>query len=453
MGVFRGILPVRFGSKWLSFGLVLAGGTSLGASVAVAQEVNCANEFRSGKLYFSEKVYAKAVDRFALAVKTCPDKAEYRARYAIALAQLGQEKLAVVETTGDVAGHKADVDSVIAMYQLAGSEFDASLKTDNSKQNQKLVRENRMHFWVNRYNEGTKLAGENRNEAAALEFELSRMLDPNEIKAYQQGVVVLVNQGKVKEAQALIESGLAKAPNDSVLTSLQKRVGAVEAQRLLKQAEDSSTDPAKANELARRADSLLTHSIKDNPKNANLYFDRGLARMTRATTTKDSAQAAGIYGQAADDFEEARKLVPAATDSSFHQSALYNEIQSWMNANKIDESIELIMEYLSIDLDDASVWKFYAQALLLSGDKKTGAIALIISNSMTTGSPVTIEDAVKNAGEDQKKALTDRGQPSLVYAYTADMAGKIVSVECWLWHAKKKASVYYLGKDNGEVRW
>jgi len=33
------------------------------------------------------------------------------------------------------------------------------------------------------------------------------------------------------------------------------------------------------------------------------------------------------------------------------------------------------------------------------------------------------------------------------------MAGKIVSVECWIWHAKKKASVYYLGKDNGEVRW
>ena len=444
---------MRNGFKRLSYGLVLVGGAALGVPATYAQEVNCANEFRSGKLYFSQKLYNKAVDRFALAVKTCPDKAEYRARYAMALGQLGEAKLAVMEASGDVENNKTDVDSALAMYKLAGSEFDASLKVDSSKQNVKFVKENRLYYWVNRYNAGTKLASEDKHAAAAVEFELARVLDPKEIKAYRQGVVVLVNQGRMGEAQALIRTGLTVAPGDSVLTDYQKRVGADEAQALIDEAEKPETTPEKAIQLASRADSLLTESLKGDPKNANLHFDRGLARMTLGTATKDTTQSAAIFSQAADDFEEARKLVPAATNAEFYQSALYNEIQASMNANKLDESIELIREYLGLDFKDPSIWKSYAQALFLDGDQKTGAIALIVSNSIGKGSGVPVPDAVKNAGEDQKKALVDRGEPALVYAYTTDMGGKTVSVESWLWSVKKKANVYYLGKDNGEVGW
>ena len=444
---------MRFGSNLLSYGLVLVGAAVFGVPTVNAQEVNCANEFRSGKLYFSQKLYPKAVDRFGVAVKTCPDKAEYRARYAIALAQLGQEKLTVVEASGDVASNKTDVDSVVTMYKLAGSEFDASLKVDPSKQNVKFVKENRMHFWVNRYNAGTKLASEEKNEAAALEFELARALDAKEIKAYRQGVVVLVNQGKMAEAQALIDSGLGIAPGDSALIEIKKRLGADEAQHLLKKAEDPATPPEEAIKLAGRADSLLTASIAGTPQNANLYFDRGLARMTRGTATKDSTQSAAIFSQAADDFEEARKLVPAATNAEFYQSALYNEIQASMNAGKVDESIELIREYLIIDFKDAGMWKSYAHALFLDGDQKTGAIALIIAKSIANGSKVEIQDAEKNAGPDQAKALTERGKPTLVFTHTEDMGGKTVSIDSWIWSDKKKATVYYLGQDNGEVSW
>ncbi|HET9234012.1 MAG TPA: hypothetical protein VFP10_07740, partial [Candidatus Eisenbacteria bacterium] len=63
------------------------------------------------------------------------------------------------------------------------------------------------------------------------------------------------------------------------------------------------------------------------------------------------------------------------------------------------------------------------------------------------------QDAKNNAREDQTKALGERGDPTLVYAYTEDMGGKTVSIESWIWSDKKKANVYYLGKDNGEVGW
>ena len=70
---------MRFRSTLAVLGLVTAVGASVLPRFTSAQEVNCANEFRSGKLYFAQKIYRKAVGHFALAVKTCPDKAEYRA--------------------------------------------------------------------------------------------------------------------------------------------------------------------------------------------------------------------------------------------------------------------------------------------------------------------------------------------------------------------------------------
>ena len=448
---------MRFGSTLAVLGLVMATGASLivPARLASAQEVNCANEFRSAKLYFAQKITRKAVDHFALSVKACPDKAEYRARYAMAIAQLGEEKLKVVEATGDVAGNKADVDSVLDMYKTAGTEFDASLKSDSSKQNVKFVAENRKHFWVARYNEGIKLAQEEKHEAAAMEFDLARRIDPTELKAYKQGAVSLINAGKKSDAAALIRQGLAIAPNDTSLTSMQNKVGADEARDLIKQAEDSGTKPEDAARLCAQADSLYSAKLKADEKDANAYFDRGLGRLTwaAAVAAKDSVQSMAIYAKASEDFHKARGLVPATTDSTFYQSSLYNEIQASMNAGDVGKAVDMVKEYMTYDCKDAGMWKTYAQALYLNKEQQKGAVALIISNAMSKGSEVPGADLSKNATEDAKKALDERGQPTHGYAYTEDMGGKTMSIETWVWCNKKKANVYYLGKDNGEVTW
>jgi tetratricopeptide (TPR) repeat protein len=447
---------VRFGSTLAVLGLVLATGASLflPARLTSAQEVNCANEFRSGKLYFAQKINRKAVDHFAVSVKACPDKAEYRARYAMALAQFGEDKLAIVEATGDVAGNKADVDTVLDLYKLAGSEFDASLKVDPSKGNVKFVKENRRHFWVNRYNEGIKLSKEEKHDAAVVEFKLARYVDPTEIKPYAQGAIELFNQGNKSEASALIREGMVIAPNDTTLAGLLIKFGADEARDLVKKAEDPATPPEEAVLLCARADSLYTAKLKTNDKDAYTFFDRGLGRLTWAATlaSKDSAQSVGIYGKAAEDFHKAGELTPASTDSAFYQSALYNEIQASMNAGNVSKAVDMVKEYMNYDCKDGGMWKTYAQALYLNKDKQ-GAVALIISNSMSRGNEVALADAIKNAQEDAKKALSERGNPTHVYAYTEDMGGKSMSIESWIWCNKKKSNVYYLGKDNGEVGW
>jgi predicted Zn-dependent protease len=454
-GALKEEFPVRFGSTLAVLGLVMATGASVVLPrLTSAQEVNCANEFRSGKLYFAQKIYRKAVDHLGAAVKACPDKAEYRARYAIALAQLGEDKLKVIEATGDVAGNKADVDSVVDMYKTAGSEFDASLKADASKPNVKFVNDNRKHFWVARYNEGIKLSQEQKADAAVLEFKLARYIDPSDIKAHTQGAIELINQGNQAEAAALINEGLAIAPNDTTLARLKEKVGADEARNLVKKAE-ASTNPEEAAALCARADSLYSAKLAVHPKEANTYFDRGLERLTRAAAvaSKDSAQSVGVYGTAAEDFHKARELVPATSDSAFYQSALYNEIQATMNAGEVDKAEDMIREYMKYDCKDAGMWKTYAAALYLNKDQQKGAVALIISSAMSKGNEVPIADAIKNAQEDAKKASADRGNPTHVYAYTEDMGGKTMSIEVWTWCDKEKANVYYLGKDNGEVDW
>jgi len=462
---------MKFGFISAVLGLEIATGILVAVPGFVsAQEVNCANQFRSGKLYFDERVYRKAVDHFALSVKACPDKGEYRARYAMALGQLGEEKLKVVEATGDVAGNQADVDSVLQMYNLAGSEFDASLKTDASKKNVKFVGENRQHFWVARYNEGIKLSKEEKHGAASMEFDLARRINPAEIKAYRQGAVSLIKENKTAEATKLIDEGLAIAPNDTTLKRMKDALGASEAGDIIKQIENGSMASEQAGPLCSEADSLFTAKIAANPKDADTYFKRGLGRLTCAAViaSTDSAHSVAIYSKAAEDFQKARELVPASTDTSFYQNALYNEIQASMNAGDIGKSVDMIQEYMDFDCEDSGMWKSYAQALYLKGEQQKSLVALIISNAVSKdavppidaldvpyprGSEVPVLDAAKNAQEDAKKAQGERGDPTHVYAYTQVMGETTKQIQVWLWCNKKKANVYYLGKDNGEVDW
>jgi tetratricopeptide (TPR) repeat protein len=448
---------VRLGTKWAALGLLAWGASLTPARFASAQEVNCANEFRSGKLYFSQKIYQKAVDHLAVAVKTCPDKAEYRARYAIALAQLGDEKLRTVEATGDVAGNQAVVDTALDLYRKAGSEFDASLKApDSSKQNVKFVDENRKHFWVTRYNEGIKLSQEEKAEAATLEFQLSRLIDPRDVKAYKQGSIELINQEKMVEAEGLIKEGLGVAPGDSMLTSLMNRVRVDVAQAEVKKAD--AAQGAEALMHAAKAESLYDIALAADGKNANLLFDSGLAGLTlgSAQAGADSVippNAVATFRKAAAAFHQAKGLVPATQDSSFYTSALYNEIQASINADDVAQAVDLLKEYLNFDCKDDGIWKTYAQALYRKGDQTTGGIAFIISNSISKGSTVPISDAKKNAIEDAATALTSMGDPDHVFAYTDVLQNKTVSIETWLWCGKHKATVFYLGKNNGDVPW
>lgn len=443
--------------------LALGAAIPLTAGSASAQRINCANEFRSGKLYFSQQIYDKAVARFQTAVEVCPEKAEYRARYAIALAQYADVRLDDILTMPEGDARQAGLDSVITMYTTAGGEFDSSLAYDSGKKNQKFVRENREHYWVGRYNEGIKRLNDQKYKRAALQFKLARLVNPDDVKAYSQGALALINLDEKSEAASLVKAGLEKDPKDQSLNKLLESIYLDAAKSLTQDAEKLATKPDQAAQGEAKAKEALDYlnQVLDRRggKDPDVLFDRGTAYLAlgRAIDEADTAQgvpagAVDACMKAATDFSSAAELVPVddPDNRDFHLAARFNEIQAYLNAEKYDETLEKIKAYAAIDPMDPAIWQMWAICLNQKGDSN-GAVAALMTYKSLKGTKVTVDDAIKTAQKDSKAALDTMGKPDAVYSYQDTGSGEVI--ETWIWSAKHKAVNYVLGVKNGELSW
>jgi Flp pilus assembly protein TadD len=422
------------------------------SGLAAAERINCANEFRSGKLYFAQKIYKKSVQRFALAVQTCPDKAEYRARYAMALAQYGAERLVYVPTIPEPEVKQALIDSVMAMYELAGAEFDSSLVYDDGRKNKKFVRENRKHFWVDRYNQGIKLYEEKNYEMAELQFRLARRIDVQNPRAYSQGAIALIGLNRRADAAQVVQQGLEQDPEDDRLNQLLENIYIDAATDLTREAE-SQNDAAKAMEAVAYLDQVLERRGED----VNLLFKRGVAHMAAGTAEKASESEAGTssagerFLAAASDFGGAAEAISAEEDQEFHLACLFNQIQCLMNADDCDAGVQKIKEYLGIEPKDAAIWQSWAICLSQQDDSQGAVGALMVSKSLATAQEIPVDDAVKNAKEDESQSLQELGPPDFVYTYQEASSGN--QINTWFWPGKRAARSFILGVKNGDMTW
>jgi tetratricopeptide (TPR) repeat protein len=440
-----------------------------------AQKVNCANEFRSGKLYFSQKIYNKAVERFAASVEVCPDKSEYRTRYAIALAQYAEERLTTVTTLSDSAAKAALLDSVKAMITLAGSEFDSALaQKDCNKKIQKLVRENRKHFWVDQYNQGIKLNQESDYFMSALNFELARVLDASDPRAFSQGAIALINMDDKAAAADLVQQGLDLFPDDEKLNTLQKSI--------FLDAADDLTGQAEKEKNVGKAEDALGYLEKVQSKleapDPDILFKMGLAKMAAGgalnkdagSGTPDSTEASARYRDAAETFAKAAALIkfvpdPKTADDSgnndFHLACRFNQVQSLFNAGDYDATIAAIKEYLALKYDDPAIWQIWTFCLQSQNRPDAAAAAIMVSKSIPVpedlqtaanrgGTEIAVADAEKNAKEDAAAALKELGPPAKVCSYQTEDG---YQVDTWFWPAKRRAMSFVLGVKNGEMAW
>lgn len=432
------------------------------SGTAFAQKINCANEFRSGKLYFSQNIYDKAVNRLAVAVEVCPEKSEYRARYAIALAQLAAERLVYVPTLADTAARNALIDSLEAMVTLAGDEFDSSLaQEDCNKKIQKLVRESREHFWVDRYNQGIKLNEEENFSLAELNFRLSRLLNDTDPRAYSQAAIALIKMGDKAKAAELVQKGLEKVPDDEKLSSLQVSIYLDAANDLTREAEEEKS--------LEKADKALWYleqvQAKSEETDPDILFKSGLAEMAAAgaiTEAKsgdgESTEGVARYLAAAESFARAGELVPftpdpateeAAGNNDFHMACRFNQIQSLWYAEDCEATIEAIKEYVQLRFDEAAIWQIWTFCLRTQGDSDQAASAIMVSKSLG-GTEISVDDAMKNAKADAAAALKELGPPDKVVSYQTEDG---YQVDTWFWVANRKAMSFVLGVKNGEMAW
>ncbi len=426
-------------------------------AAAQNQKVNCANEFRSGKLYFSQKVWDKAVEHFRLAAETCPEKGEYRARYAIALAQYAdivmQDQLVQAATK---EAEQAAVDTAVAMFQHAGAEFDSSLAQDDSKKNQKFVRESRQHYWVDHYNAGLKLAKDEKFEEAALQLRIARILNPSEVKAYQQGAVVLIKAGRKPEAAMLVETALQIDPQNQDLKDLRDEIYLDAARTLIDEMTNQSGPEAVA-----KSDSAIEYLHKvlaekaDTPDavflmgSANLEAGSAIARADTGDAAAVSPEAKARFLKAAEDFQKAAALVPAEGENSeFHANALFNRMQALLNAQDYQEAKAAIKDYLAISPTDPAAWTLMAQALIQAGEQDDAVTALSVSKGLqgTKLDPVSASPQKEEAEAFQSLGPPDAG-------YTFQEAGSGDQINVWFWTAKKSVTAYKLGLKVGTLTW
>ncbi len=443
-----------------TFGIAVA---ALVASVslvhpALAQKVNCANEFRSGKLYFSQKVYDKAVEHFAASVEACPDKGEYRARYAMALAQRASEVEDQALTTASTKEEQNQLlQSAIDMYTKAGAEFDSSLVYDDGKKNQKFVRENRQHYWVDHYNQGLQFATDGKYDRAARQLMIARLIDPNDSRAYTQGAVVLIKADRKTEAADLVQQGLTVDPQNEELNKLLQSIFVDAARKLIDQVRETESGAA----ATAKADSALDYLNMVQEKRGedpNVYFDRGLANLelgsviARGDTGEVvSPEAKARFVEAAKDFGKAAEMVPAEGENrDFHVNALFNRMQALLNAQEYDEALAAVRQYLALEPTDAVAWQSLAQVMVQRADQEGTVNALVVSKSLA-GNKIEVDQAVANAQKEEKDAVAANGNPDAVYTFQEQGSGD--QINTWFWFGKKLAMSFKLGLETGRVTW
>ena len=445
--------------RWKTLGAALAV-VMVSASLTqpvLAKKKNCANDFRSGKLYFSQKVYDKSVEKFAEAVAVCPEKWEYRARYAMALAQyagiLTQEAYTTAQT-------KAEQDSLLAvsleMFRHSGAEFDSATVYMKTKKARKFVRENREHFWAEHYNRGLKLAQEEKYKVATRELEIARLIDPGKPKAYLQGAVVFIKAGDKRKAAELVKAGLAVAPDDKELNKLLGSIYVDAARDLIDQAEKADSASV-ATKLADEAIAYVDKVLDQRAEDPNVYFERALANLTagsalaRESGDSLSAEAVERFRKAAEDFAAAAKLAPPEGENrEFHLNALFNRVQALLNAKDVDEALAGIKGYLNLSPTDPAIWRLMAQALVQKGDTENTMMALTVNKSLK-GREIPVDEAVKNAQKEELDVEKANGKPDAVWTFQEASSGD--QINTWFWFDKKLAVSFKLGLKINEISW
>ncbi len=428
---------------------------------AAAQKINCSNEFRSGKLYFSQGVFDKAVDHFALSVEACPEKGEYRARYAMALSQRATELMDQARTMASTPDQEASMKAeAVEMYRKSGAEFDSSLARDDGKKNQKFVRENRKHYWVDHYNQGLKLAKDGKYDEAAKQLAIARYIDPSEVKAFTQGAVVLIKSDRKSDAASLVQEGLQIDPENKELVALQESIFKDAARSLID--EIPNVEPAAG---VAKADSAIAYlnqvqgKTESGGEDPNVYFELGLANLEAGTAVARADTGEGVssaakarFLKAADQFKQAADLVPADGENrDFHVNAMFNRMQALLYAQEWDEALAGIKAYLSLEPTDAAAWQFMAQVLIQKAGNEQDAVLALMTSKSLQGQEISADDAITSAKPDEKAAYDRLGSPDKVYTYQVEKSDEQINV--WFWFAKKQVAIFTQGTKSGELTW
>jgi tetratricopeptide (TPR) repeat protein len=253
----------------------------------------------------------------------------------------------------------------------------------------------------------------------------------------------------------VVKKGLEMAPGNEELEKLLNTIYQSAAEEYLKKAQENK-DPQKAAEAEALVDILLERQGED----PNLYFLRGVLRSTKGSallsaTPPQEPESKEAFRGSAEDFAKAAALVSPEKDKGFHQDALFNQTQAYMNSGDYDAALGTGKAYLALNYAEPAVWRYLSVCFIEKQDQSQGVAALMVFKSLEgdaiADTPEKVKETTTGATDDAAAALAEHGPPEFIYGYQEQSSGN--QIQTWFWPAKRVVMSFILGKKNGELTW
>lgn len=468
--------------------MALTAALSVAGAQEDSKELTPNARFMSGNLYFQQKVYDKAEEQYRLAVLGDSTNAQYRARWALALCEVGKERLAAATSVPDPARRVQALRDLHAIYSQAQAQFAKAIELDPGKQTEESGN-NRAHYWVEVYKQAITLQKNAQLEDALEYFDLLTKLDPNEPEGlFQVGYTFdKLNQpkkgvDKASAARALavkriadlgdcgqFKSARLKKDCQTRIKNYQTVISNVDRftkSRFVAIAEEAF-DAAEAlpkDKLDEKRASLLEsesyyrQGLEADPKLVNARFNLGnvyfgLARSYEGAKT-DTASANGYYRKAAATFD-----FIAGADSLGRQmkvDALYNSASASFSAGDWKKSIAAYKAYIDMDCRERDAFLQIALCFQELKQLADRAPYFMTYNAMGPQAEkvnlAELQTTITNRypGSDAEAALTELGPPDDVKRFQAKSDAP--EVTSFFWTGKGIVRHYIDGKQQAEVK-
>jgi tetratricopeptide (TPR) repeat protein len=403
--------------------------------------------------------------------------------WATSLSELAKERLAASAKMTDRAAKLASIRDVTPLYETARVEFDKAMVLDEKKADAYAT--NRLHFWVELYQQADARFKANDYEEALEIYKLTNVLDPKEpagvfwmgytLGRLDQTVegVKLASQAKVMAEERIAELGdCSQFKSRARKNDCTKRI---ENYRTIQTNVDNFTKSKNVALGHVELDAALAEQDVEKKRTHFLtaidYFDKGLAQDPSLTgVIFDKADALFKLGQTYNegDVETAKKYYRQASgtflqiadndtlEAEPRKDARYNSIMALYAASDWADLLPQLKLYVDIDPRDQEVWRRMAKTTAELDRNLEAASNLMMSNAVgEDAETVAVNESVntiKNlyGTSEAAQALGQLGEPEEVRAFReASEEGQVITT--WIWWGKGEARHYVDGRQVGAV--
>ena len=413
------------------------------ALVGAGQMSGCSKAsqpFQSGKLYFSQKLYDKAAEQFALAVAEDPLSGRSHLELGKCYAELDKN-------------------------EEAGKNFKTAVEKEPILKEE--VTETIQHYRAYHFNHAVELMKEKSYTEAVAELQEAAYLDDSDPNQYINMGVCYSELKQTDLAVQYFEKAIALDPGDEMARAnlvgtfanqaadFRRAKSYDQAIKFYRKVLELTIDDSSLDFSTAPPEELVTR-LKGDEKGTGYLFDLGICYLDLAEEKKDKEALA----QASSFFKALYDANPADDD------ALYYFGYGKMVSEEYEDAIGAFGKLLDRNPREASYYMDMARAYVKGGGSDSemrmkGVLYFGLARSLGSEDNKLPKSDFKNAEalenklgqkystwKDMKKTIDSLGVPEAIYAYKEEGGS---NVESWFYWTRGEAAVFTNGRETGKI--